>query len=86
MQQTKINPSEIQWIENQLASLSENWDREKLDRKGEIDQLRMELVALRTALALIFPEFDAIYRKAYSEQIQQYDPEADRPLSPTSAA
>lgn len=82
MQPSKIiNPSDIQLIRKEIETLGESWDKDRLERRSEIDRLRMEVHAIRDALIALIPRFDEAYRKSYNELLQSFDPEAERNVS-----
>lgn len=83
MQPTKISPGEIQLIEKELEALGESWEKERLERRSEIDGLKVEVQAIRKALGSALPEFDRAYQQTYQDQLRAFDPESDQPLDKT---
>ena len=49
--------------------------KERIERKAEVDSLRIEIEALKKTLQELLPDFIMRYRSTYKEQIQSYNPD-----------
>lgn len=79
MKQSKIiHPGDLHLLKKEIETLGESWDQDRLERRSEIDRLRMEVHAIRDALGALVPRFTDAYNESYNELLQTFDPEAER--------
>ena len=80
MQLPKSNVSDLQLLHKELETMGDDLDRERLELRGEIDDLKIQIQALKKSLNQLLPGFDASWKKAYDEELQSFDPESQREL------
>ncbi|MFZ9596644.1 MAG: hypothetical protein ACO3A2_11285 [Bdellovibrionia bacterium] len=51
-------------------------EQERLERKSQVDQLRLELQALKQVMENLYPGFLALWNEAYEKERLSWDPEA----------
>ena len=59
-------------------------ERERLERRAEIDSLRLELAAMKRVLERTVPGFENAVEQARDELRSRFDPEFDRTLDEAS--
>lgn len=59
-------------------------ERERLERRAEIDSLRLELAAMKRVLERTVPGFENAVEQARDELRSHFDPEFDRSLDEAS--
>jgi hypothetical protein len=71
----RVYPTDIQRIRRELEAQGELLVQEKLDRRGVVDELRLEIEAQKQLLARINPGFLARYEEALVEERRIWNPE-----------
>lgn len=66
---------DLELLLKELENQGEILEREQIERKAEIDHLRLELEAIRTTLKVLLPEFARRYDTTYDDLLQRFDPE-----------
>ncbi len=74
-QPQKLALSEIQLLQREIEAHGDWLNSEKLERQTEIDRLRMELEALRRAIARLNPDFEADFRQELDRVRRNFNPE-----------
>ncbi len=64
-----------------LLAQGEKFNQETLDRKAEVDRLKIKIEALKRLLDEIQPGFAAAFDRVYAEECLRFDPELDREAS-----
>jgi hypothetical protein len=72
--------AEIDLLKKGLENLGDTLVNERLERKAEVDKLRLQLEAIRRTLERHLPDFVAQYEKTYRDLVQYYDPESSQDL------
>ncbi len=72
---TPISQREMQLLRKEIETLGEIVSNERLENKVAIDELRLEMAALRSTLAKLLPGFSEEYERSYEEERQRFDPE-----------
>lgn len=70
---------ELQLIKKEIEAQGEFQSQERIERKTDIDSLRIELQALRETLGALLPEFQSTYSRTYDRLLRQFDPEQSQP-------
>ncbi len=70
-----VRPGELSLIRTEVEAMGELLATERLERKTDIDRIRIELESLKKAITEVAPEFDSVFQRCYSEILQSYDPE-----------
>jgi hypothetical protein len=65
----------------EIETQGELFIQEKLERKAEIDRLRLELEALKVSIGNLIPDFREEFEKNYQDLLQNFDPETGRPAA-----
>ncbi len=71
----RVYPTDIQRIRKELEAQGELLIQERLDRRDEIDGLRLELGALKQLLARIHPGFLPRYAETLVEERRIWNPD-----------
>ncbi len=65
----------IRLLEQEIRVLVEELDKQKLDMRGQLDELRLEIESLKGFLQREHPEFPETFRKMKEQTIQNKNPE-----------
>lgn len=71
----KIYPTDFHLLKKELEVQGELLSTERVERKAEIDQLRLELETLKRLIDLLHPGTRADFDRIYAEQRQVFNPE-----------
>ncbi len=77
-----INPSEIQLLKKEIEAQGEFLSSERLERKAEIDQLKIELESITRTLDRMVAGFQPVFKQMKAEMIQSFDPEHPHAVIP----
>ncbi|MGK5081803.1 hypothetical protein WDW37_00735 [Bdellovibrionota bacterium FG-1] len=69
---------DIQLLKKQIETQGEFLNHEHLERRAEIDQLRIELNTLKRLFEQIHPGFHKKYEEMYRQQKQEWNPELEK--------
>lgn len=72
----KITPKEFHLLMQEIAALGDLLKDERLKRREAIDNLNIEVMALRKTLANYHPDFDHRYESVQTDLIHRFDPES----------
>lgn len=75
----KVYPTDIELLKRQLETQGEQCARERLERKAEVDRLRLEVEALKRALDRMSPGFLKRFDEAYADERREWNPELEKP-------
>jgi hypothetical protein len=79
MAQSSSRPSsELGLLQKQADALGELLDNERLERKADLDKLKIELEAIKHTLASLLPEFTHRFLATHAEFVRRYDPEGEK--------
>ncbi|MCM2324593.1 MAG: hypothetical protein NDJ90_15140 [Oligoflexia bacterium] len=76
MTQSHVSPRDFELLKKEVEALGDSVNKDRLDLVADADKLRLEIEALRTALQRMSPEFGRLYTEAYSDLVQNFNPEA----------
>ncbi|HUP57646.1 MAG TPA: hypothetical protein VM598_09360 [Bdellovibrionota bacterium] len=71
----RVYPTDIQRLRRELEAQGELLMQERLDRKAEVDELSLEIEALKQLLARMHPGFLARYQETLVEERRIWNPE-----------
>lgn len=74
----KVYPKDIQALRSQLGALGELLDRERLERMAEIDELRLELQAMKKLGEELTPGFSQKFEQTLHQERWRWNPELRR--------
>ena len=74
----KVYPPELALLRKELETQGELLNRERLERKEEVDRLRLELETLKCLLEELEPGFLKRYEALYAREKQSWDPELEK--------
>lgn len=78
-----LSPAEItdiHQLRQEIGALGDRFDEESLDRRAQIDRLRLEVAILKKVMTQAIPNFESDYRAAYDELVQTFDPDAGKAI------
>lgn len=83
----ELKSRELKLVHQELETQGDLLNQEQLERKTQVDRLRLEIETIKKVLAEILPEFDRQYKKLYEETLREFDPEhlSSNPLPKTDA-
>jgi hypothetical protein len=73
----RAGASELHLLKKEIEVQGEVLGDEKIERRAEIDQLKLELDALKKAIDRFRPGFLQSYRQIYDEEKKSHNPETD---------
>lgn len=73
----KVYPSDVYLLKKEIEVQGELLNREYLERKTDIDYLRLEVRTLVRLLDQINPGFEKQWHELYEEEKQTWNPEAE---------
>ncbi len=73
----KVYPSDVYLLKKEIEVQGELLNREYLERKTDIDLLRLEVKALVRLLDQINPGFEKQWHQLYEEEKQIWNPETE---------
>jgi len=73
--ESRISPTEFSLIKKELEAQGELLSSEILERKAQVEQLRMEIAALKRTLEKLQPGFTESYREIYADELQEFNPD-----------
>lgn len=71
-----IRPGEIRLLKKEIEAQGDFLNQERLERVTEVDQLKIEIEAIKESLREVFPDFLDIFERSYGKILQTYNPEA----------
>jgi regulator of replication initiation timing len=71
----KETAKRLHLLEKEIGVLVDDLDASKLDLRGQIDDLRIEMETLKNLMHQQFPDFPASFRKAKEQTCQEQNPE-----------
>lgn len=71
----KIYPADLHLLKKELEVQGELLTTERMERKTEVDELRLEVEALKKLLDRMNPGFLRSFEAAYAEERQRFNPE-----------
>jgi hypothetical protein len=74
----RAGTSELHLLKKEIEVQGEVLSDEKLERRAEVDQLRLEIDTLKKAIDRIHPGFEREFRRIYDEERESHNPEIDR--------
>lgn len=74
------NSSDLQLLKSEIEAMGGFLANERLERKAEVDALRLHFEAIRRTLERSTPTFRQLYEQTYAELLQYYDNESARDL------
>lgn len=74
----KVYPTEIHLLKKEIEVQGELLNKEVLERKTEIDQLRLEIKTLKRLIETIEPGALKRYDAIYAEEKQSWNPELEK--------
>jgi hypothetical protein len=78
----KVWPSDLTLLKREIEVLGELISSERLDRKAEVDRLKLEIEALKCVIEQLKPGALAEYQRAYEQRRHTYDPETETDEEP----
>ncbi len=72
---TQISPQEFHLFKKEVESLGEDITEEKLERRLQVNHLKVELEVIKQVLAQHWPDFLEQCEKTYSKILLEYNPE-----------
>ena len=87
----RVYPLEIRLLKKEIEVQGDLLNHERLERKAEIDHIRLELNALKRLFEQIHPGFQKRFGKVYDQAKHTWNPELERkeippPLKTTEAS
>jgi len=73
----KVYPSDVYLLKKEIEVQGELLNREYLERKSDVDQLRLEFKALVKLLDQIEPGFEKQLHELYEDEKHSWNPEAE---------
>ena len=74
----KVYPPEIQLLRKEVEVQGDLLNEERLERKTEIDHLRLQLETFKRLFEEIRPGFLKQFSKAYEQEKQNWNPELEK--------
>lgn len=74
----KVYPMDVHLLKTEIQVHGEILSQERLERKAEVDELRLEIAVLKKLLEEVYPDFQSSYSAKYREQRETFDPEKRR--------
>lgn len=74
----KVYPPEVHLLKKELEIQGELLNQERLERKSEIDQLRLELETIKKLCEQIHPGFLLRFDKLYATEKYIWNPELEK--------
>ena len=74
----KIYPPEVHLIKKEIEVQGDLLNQERLERKSEIDQLRLEVETLKKMFEQIHPGFLKKFEETYTQEKQTWNPELEK--------
>jgi hypothetical protein len=74
----KVYPTDVQLLKKEIEVQGELLNQERLDRKVEVDQLRLRIDTMKRLLDQLHPGFTQQYDALLPQERQVYDPELDK--------
>jgi hypothetical protein len=74
----KVYPPEVHLLKKELEVQGELLTQERLDRKAEVDRLRLELDTLKRLFEESEPGFLKRFDRLYAQETRTWDPELER--------
>ena len=71
----KMALSEVQLLQREIEAQGEWLNRERLERKAEVDELRTEIEAMRRTLARLVASFESVFQEESEIARHQFNPE-----------
>ncbi|MEO5968327.1 MAG: hypothetical protein ABIQ95_00245 [Bdellovibrionia bacterium] len=71
----KVTPDEFHLLMQEIVALGETFKDERLKRREAIDNLNIQVMALRQTLTHFHPDFDHKYSSVQTDLIHRFDPE-----------
>jgi len=74
----KVYPTDVHLLKKEMEVQGELLNQERLERKLEVDRLRLELVSLKRLFEEIHPGFLSRFEKTYEEERLTWNPELEK--------
>lgn len=74
----KVYPTEIHLLKKEIEVQGDLLNQECLERKADIDRLRLELNTLKELFEQIHPGFQKRLEEVYEQEKQTWDPELEK--------
>lgn len=74
----KVYPTDVQLLKKEIEVQGELLTQEKLERRAEVDELRLQIGALKRLLDQFNPGFSERFEAFYSQERLLYNPELEK--------
>jgi hypothetical protein len=74
----KVYPAELHLLKKELEAQGELLSQERLDRRADVDQLRLELESFKQLIERLHPGAIAKLREIYAKESRSWNPEFER--------
>ncbi|OFZ21620.1 MAG: hypothetical protein A2X94_00340 [Bdellovibrionales bacterium GWB1_55_8] len=71
----KVYPIDLNMLRKEVEIQGEVLGRERLERKAEVDELRLQVEVLKSLLAQQYPDFKKRYEELYQDKRENFNPE-----------